>query len=799
MPQSTWRRPALACALGLLAFVLAGDPVPKLETAPRFLPGGAFVLASFIGLGTGPGLLTGLFFVIPLLSATPTLGTPALLLALLRLAEAWGASLLYRRVGSIVLAVALYWLTAGLLLDLGSLGAVLSLPADALLLLFVHQFMGGLVNGLVAEALLRVPILSSLLPARDDLRAMSLEQYVFSRVVFVATIPALVLALLFTHTAYDGALARSERRTVARLRDAEARLRADLAKRSEALQRLARQLELDWNAASANHFALLALQPAPAGFDQLVLLSSEGRVLARSPGGSPLAETALGADLGSHPWFQVVRDRIGPAVSPLFRAAGSLEPVVILAEPLLRADGKLRGALAATLAPHTLRPGLPEAATLPQEHVTVLDPHLLVLATRRPDLRTGDSLRGILTPALTEAAAATPFAFEPGGARGLSAALGLESAGAAYARLPPWGFGILVDRPARETRRELVPVAGRLLAFFACMLALLYAVVARFGGRVSGPLLALDDASGAIAEGRFPKEAALRRLFRSPIAEIRSVAFRFLAMRDALAYKDALTGLPNRALFLDRLTQSLAQARRDRHRLAVLRLGLDRFRLVLDTLGHAAGDALLQVVAARLREPVREADSVARLAADEFGVLVRQVHEVGDAARVARKLLEAVSAPVTLGGREIVITASVGVAMFPGDGDRDETLLQNADAAMHRAKGAGGDAYRLYAPTMNDHALEQLALESELRRAVALREFEVHYQPIVDQGGHAFWGSRPWCAGVIPSAAWWGPASSSPSPRCRASSCPSAASCCARPPPRRSPGATRAWPSRAWR
>jgi predicted signal transduction protein with EAL and GGDEF domain len=133
-----------------------------------------------------------------------------------------------------------------------------------------------------------------------------------------------------------------------------------------------------------------------------------------------------------------------------------------------------------------------------------------------------------------------------------------------------------------------------------------------------------------------------------------------------------------------------------------------------------------------LREPVREADSIARLAADEFGVLLRQVHEEGDAARVARKLLEAVRRPLLLEGREIVVTSSVGLALFPGDGDHDEALLQNADAAMHRAKAAGGDTYRLYAPTMNDRALEQLALETALRRGLGQAEFEVHYQPIVD-------------------------------------------------------------------
>ncbi|HEY5908202.1 MAG TPA: hypothetical protein VIZ31_09160, partial [Vicinamibacteria bacterium] len=239
MPQPSWRRPLLACVLGLLALVLGGGAdVPKLDSAPGFAPGGALLLASFIGLGTGAGVLTGVLSVVPLIAAVPLLGPASILLALLRLAEAWGACLLYRRVGSLVFAVSLYWLTAGLLLDLLALGLGFDLPMDALALLFVHQFVGGLVNALVAEAFLRLPWLQSLLPARDDLRAMSLKQYVFSRVVFVATIPALVLALFFTRAAYDGALARSDARLVSRLQEAQGSLSADLARRGGALLRL---------------------------------------------------------------------------------------------------------------------------------------------------------------------------------------------------------------------------------------------------------------------------------------------------------------------------------------------------------------------------------------------------------------------------------------------------------------------------------------------------------------------------------------------------------------------------------
>jgi diguanylate cyclase (GGDEF)-like protein len=734
VPQTAWWRPALACLLGLLGLVFSEPSVElQLEAAPSFAPGGAFVFASFVGLGTGPGLLSALIAALPLLTSTPQLGPPAVLFALLRIAEPWGTCLLYRRFGSLVFAAAVYWLSAGLLLDLFLLGV--GLPLDLLALLFVRQLFRGLWSGLLAEVLLRVPAVASLLPGHDSLRPASLQHYVFNRVVLVAALPALVLALLFTRTAYDGVLDRLEARTTATAREARALVRASLREREAALQRLARQVEMDWAAGRGEAPArLLALQPAPAGFDDVSFVTADGRVLARSPGGRYLSETAPGTDLGTRAYFRQTRSGLRPASSSLVLTSGetALSPAVVVVEALFDPAGDFRGALVASFDPRALVGLLAAADHSRSERVSLLDAGHTVLTSLDPELATGDSLRGFLPAPSSFSATAPRFTWTPPGAAGPARRMGLHTRRAAYERLEPGGYGLLVDRPGHETRRDLLPVAGRVLALFTLMLLLLHRVVARFAHRVSGPLLAIDEASGDIAEGHFPDQESLLRLFRSPIAEIRSVAYRFLTMRDALAYRDALTGLPNRALFKDRLAQALAQVRRDRQRLAVLRLGIDRFRLVLDTLGHAAGDALLVAVAARLRGPVRESDTVARLAADEFGVLVRHTHEVGETARMADLLLEAVRAPVTLEGREIVVTASVGIALYPGDGDRDELLLQNADAAMHRAKAAGGDTYRLYAPTMNDRAQEQLALEGELRRALGQGEFEVHYQPIVD-------------------------------------------------------------------
>jgi len=203
------------------------------------------------------------------------------------------------------------------------------------------------------------------------------------------------------------------------------------------------------------------------------------------------------------------------------------------------------------------------------------------------------------------------------------------------------------------------------------------------------------------------------------------------AQVEQLALHDPLTGLPNRKLFLDHLNMSISAARRSKHKLAVLFVDLDRFKLVNDSLGHSVGDKVLQVVAARLRAVLRETDTVARMGGDEFTVLAPIVNNVEDAIYVARKIRDAVKEVIAIEGRELFVTASIGIGIYPDDGADSNILLRNADAAMYRAKAQGSDLFQLYTAEMNSHAIEQLALESALRRGVESLEFMMHYQPIV--------------------------------------------------------------------
>jgi len=199
-----------------------------------------------------------------------------------------------------------------------------------------------------------------------------------------------------------------------------------------------------------------------------------------------------------------------------------------------------------------------------------------------------------------------------------------------------------------------------------------------------------------------------------------------------LAYHDALTGLPNRPLFMDRLIVALAQASRANQKLAVFFLDLDRFKDINDSLGHSTGDALLKAVAERIRRCVREGDTVARFGGDEFTLLIPRIENIEDAAKIAQKIIETLKIPFLIGEREMFVTTSIGIGIFPSDGHDPETLVRNADTAMYRAKDQGRDNYQLYAPAMNARALERLALENMLRKALSQRELMVYYQPLVD-------------------------------------------------------------------
>ena len=217
----------------------------------------------------------------------------------------------------------------------------------------------------------------------------------------------------------------------------------------------------------------------------------------------------------------------------------------------------------------------------------------------------------------------------------------------------------------------------------------------------------------------------------SDISERRSNTERMLHQ----ANHDTLTGLPNRSLLNDRIAQALALARRAGQHVAVLFLDLDGFKFVNDSFGHSFGDALLRSVAARLMVVVRESDTIARLGGDEFVILLPSLARAEDAAQVASKVRDAFIAPLSQDGRDVHLSASIGISVFPQDGDTGDTLLMHADVAMYRAKAQGRNGYRCYSPEMGTQAQERMELEGALRVAMELNQLELHYQPQIDRTG----------------------------------------------------------------
>ncbi len=220
-----------------------------------------------------------------------------------------------------------------------------------------------------------------------------------------------------------------------------------------------------------------------------------------------------------------------------------------------------------------------------------------------------------------------------------------------------------------------------------------------------------------------------------------SLAFKIY--QDRLANDDPLTGLPNRRVFVEQLDAALARGRAARSKLALVQLNLDRFRQLNDTLGHAAGDALLAAVAERLRLCTRsqrglignravDGALLARLGGDEFAVLLPAVSDAEAPARLSRQILAALKKPIDIEGRDLLITASIGIAVCPDDGDDGPTLMRNAGVAMQHAKSVGRNTFQYYSAKLNNVSLERLLLETQLRLALERNEFVLHYQPKVD-------------------------------------------------------------------
>ncbi|HEX6112078.1 MAG TPA: EAL domain-containing protein [Geminicoccaceae bacterium] len=281
-----------------------------------------------------------------------------------------------------------------------------------------------------------------------------------------------------------------------------------------------------------------------------------------------------------------------------------------------------------------------------------------------------------------------------------------------------------------------------------------------------GELVAMPEPAGALGEirpgcplhlAKLPRQSLLEVVGRRrdgttfplelSVADLPEPHRLVVTLRDITARKateeqilydathDALTGLPNRALFDDRLATALKHSARRQEMLAVLFLDLDRFKMINDTLGHTIGDTLLVALSRRLCTAVRAEDTVARMGGDEFIFILRGLRSAEDAVKPAQKILEAIRPPFHVGGHELHVTASIGISLYPADGPGPDQLLKCADLALYRAKDRGRDRIQLYNPTLNVRVFEQMVLEKRLRRAIEQRQFVLVYQPQVGLDG----------------------------------------------------------------
>lgn len=260
-------------------------------------------------------------------------------------------------------------------------------------------------------------------------------------------------------------------------------------------------------------------------------------------------------------------------------------------------------------------------------------------------------------------------------------------------------------------------------------------------------------------DGEIPIEGSISPIYdreRRPTGAV--MVFRDVSLARAMAEEmthsvehDFLTGLPNRILLNDRISQAIAQAPRHQKQVAVLFLDLDGFKHINDSLGHPVGDKLIQSVAARLVACVRDSDTVTRQGGDEFVVLLPEAEQWQDAAMVARRMVEAVAEAHSVDLHDLHVTTSIGVSVFPDDGGDAETLVKNADTAMYQAKANGRQSVQFFKPAMNVRAVERQSIEENLRRAIEGEEFVLHYQPKVNLRTGLMTGAEPLIRWVHPT------------------------------------------------
>lgn len=713
-------RYGLGIALGLIGLWLNSIDLELLtRETPLFVLGGAPVLLAFVLGGPGPGLLAAAIAlsstVLAAFGFEPSLAAVGLLYTL----EAMVVYLAYRRFPSLVLGVLLFWLIVGWGLDLIVYRWWIGLSLDYTLLVYLKQVLNGLLNAALAEIILMLPWHRWLPWTFPGHRVSGLASHLFRQAVLGVMLVSLPLVFVATRALFDRDLELSFARQTLVAREIAALGQRFVENAIHDVELLATRISADGSPGRTVEGERLE-QALRARQDLLALriLDREGEVLAsaRSEAWShDLDPTWSHSELSAGPVSSVA---IGRSHGPGGATNGVIRVVANI-------DGNPEGQRLEVLFDLSpLRPQISSQRLHPGESVTLVGENGLIFTQRsRLQEGLGEELRQYL------AAGENEFSYYLPEDESLESRLALDLHHAVVEGFGPPPLKIMVDVPANTLHTRVRHSVVWVIFFLFGNLGILYVILGLLARRVAEPLTRLKEASVEIAQGRFPPAENFEHLSSHPVSEVRQLATNFSEMRKALASRDLLTGLANRERFEELLRARLLEKPQS---LAVIHLDLDEFRDVEGMVGRGGTDRILRRVARRLEHALYPDDVCARLGGDEFVILADKVGDVEQVTAVVRRLREALSRPFEVDGREIFLTASLGVGLYPVDAESVGELLQNAHAAVLQAKEDGRDCWRVYAPEMHRRAEERLELLADLRRALDKGELSVHYQPIVD-------------------------------------------------------------------
>ena len=428
-------------------------------------------------------------------------------------------------------------------------------------------------------------------------------------------------------------------------------------------------------------------------------------------------------------WFQRTLSENRPILGQPFLGPITGKWVSVQTYPLHDGNGKITGLLALPIDLVNFTP-IARNATLPEgSMIGIMNSSGVVIARSiEPEKWVGKNIRN--TPIVEIVLAQKEGQAVSTGVDGVTRMYG-------FTPIPGTDWSAVAGIPRESILQEIRSYALRNGLIGLVIVLTILGLAFYFSRKIERPIRAIADAALAVSQGNLQTRATT-----DGPKEISEVASQFNTMLDVrkdaedrlsyLAQYDVLTRLPNRILFRERLEQAIGRAQRNNTLVALMFLDLDRFKEVNDTLGHPIGDRVLQRVSERLTKHLRHVDTIARLGGDEFTIVLENIHNVDEIIATANKIQEALSNPLIIEGREIFVTASIGISVYPFDMEDIDELLKNADIAMYQAKQEGRNTHQFFASEMNTKTTARLKLESHLRHAVARNEFSLAYQPQVD-------------------------------------------------------------------